>query len=500
MKKIMPDFQEDAFPSANPIPFRHVMAMLSEGVAVLSLGRVIYANTALCEMVGKNRGEIIGCSFLSMVVDSDRERVSDCLRQLDMGSPEPIIFGLQRSTRAGRLVRLKVSSLELRGIYEDAPGICCSLTDVTDYEDRINELERENRRMRSHLDESESVLMDMAPYDCNDILLVSKYVEALLGCSMKDILSGKRHLFDFVDPDDLPRVMEFYNGFPDIHESAEMEYRIISNDRKVKWVRDMGNTLFVERGHGVPRRVDHTLVDITDQKIKELELQEERRKLSSIIKNSTEMIYRVDMEGNFLELNPAGMALLGMTEDLHPRNILDLYVDHRQRDGLLRQLEEQGYAQQLVKWRVAGGAEIDVVINAVAECALQTKVCTYQGIVHNVTRALELQKVETIKKMAGGLSDKINTPLMTLQLNMDIIRDILESDPGDAEGILEHLNEMEAAYNKVVGPLAQVREQYWAIQEVPDGWGGTIYEIHEKPAAAPGKKAPGTPAEKPPGS
>ena len=163
MKKTMPDFQEDAFPSANPIPFRHVMAMLSEGVAVLSLGRVIYANTALCEMVGKNRGEIIGCSFLSLVVDSDRERVSDCLRQLDMGSPEPIIFGLQRSTRAGRLVRLKVSSLELRGIYEDAPGICCSLTDVTDYEDRINELERENRRMRSHLDESESVLMDMAP-------------------------------------------------------------------------------------------------------------------------------------------------------------------------------------------------------------------------------------------------------------------------------------------------------------------------------------------------
>ena len=30
--------QDDAFPSANPIPFRHVMAMLSESVAVLSRG------------------------------------------------------------------------------------------------------------------------------------------------------------------------------------------------------------------------------------------------------------------------------------------------------------------------------------------------------------------------------------------------------------------------------------------------------------------------------
>ncbi|WP_373500326.1 PAS domain S-box protein [Desulfococcus sp.] len=495
MEKPINDSQDDPFPSANPIPFRHVMAMLSEGVAVLNMGRVIYANTALCEMVGKNRGEIIGCSFLSLVVDSDRDMVSDCLRQLDMGSPAPIIFGLQRSTRAGRLVRLKVSSVELHGIYADAPGICCSLTDVTDYEDQLIELERDNRRMRSHLDESESVLMAMAPYDCNDILLVNKYVEALLGCSMKDIMSGKRHLFDFVDSEDLPRVMDFYNGFPDIHESSELEYQIISNDRKIKWVRDMGNTLFVERGGGMPRRIDHTLVDITEQKSKEMELQEERRKLSSIIKNSSEMIYRVDMEGNFLELNPAGMSLLGMTEDLHPRNILDLYVDHRQRDGLLQQLEAQGHAQQLVKWRVAGGAEIDVVINAIAECAIQTKICTYQGIVHNVTRTLELQKVETIKKMAGGLSDKINTPLMTLQLNMDIMRDILESDPGDTEGILEQLNEMEAAYNKILGPLARVREQYWEIHEVPDGWGGTIYEIHEKAQATKPERASDPPTE-----
>jgi hypothetical protein len=66
-------------------------------------------------------------------------------------------------TSAGRQVRLKASSLQLRGMYADLPGVCCSLTDVTDYADRI-----------------------------------------------------------------------------------------ISNDRQTKWVRDMGNTLFVERGGGMP--------------------------------------------------------------------------------------------------------------------------------------------------------------------------------------------------------------------------------------------------------
>ena len=485
---------DDGYPSSNPIPFRHVLATLSEGVAVLHMGRVIYANAALCEMSGKNRGEIIGCSFLSLAVDGDRSLVADYLKQFEVVSADGIDFRLQRATSATRQVHLRASSLQLRGVYANIAGICCCMADITGCQDEIIELERENRRMRSHLDDTESVLMDLAPYDCNDILLVNKYVEALLGCSMKDILGGKRHLFDFVHPDHLQAVMDFYNGFPDTHESAEMEYKIISNDRRTKWVRDMGNTLFVERGRGMPRRIDHTLVDITEQKSKELELQEERRKLSSIIRNSTEMIYRVDRVGDFLDLNPAGMKLLGISGDFRRRNILDLYVDHRQRERLLRQLEERGQAQQLARWKVGDGTEIDVVINAVAERSAKADNWTYQGIVHNVTRTLELKKVETIKKMAGGLSDQINTPLMMLQMNMEMIRDVLASAPNDTETILEQLDEMEEAYRKIVGPMELVREKYWTIEEVSDGVGGTIYEIHEKPHAQESGQNSGSPA------
>ncbi|MBR9981416.1 MAG: PAS domain-containing protein [Desulfatitalea sp.] len=476
----MNDTQNGTLSSANPIPFRHILPLLTEGVAVLTLGRVIYANTALCEISGKNRGEIIGCPFLDLVADADRPMVADYLRYLEMASADALRFQLQRPTSAGRQVLLKASRLQLSGNYAGTQGVCCCLTDVTVFQDQIVELQRDNRRMRSHLDDTESVLMAFAPYDCNDILMVNRYVEALLGCSTQDILSGRRHLFDFVHPDHLSQVVAFYKGFPDTHESAEMEYRIITDNRKVRWVRDMGHTLYVERGRGMPRRVDHTVVDITDQKIKELELQEERRKLSSIIKNSSEMIYRVDQAGNFLDLNPAGTKLIGVADDWHYLNIMDLYVDHRQRTLLLRQLEEKGHAQQLVKWKVADGAVIDVVINAVAERNVQSDILTYQGIVHNVTRTLELQKVDTIKKMAGGLSDKINTPLMTLSINMQMMRDTLRSGANDPITLLQYLDEMEQAYRKIVGPMAVVRDKHWDIEEVPDGSGGTIYEIHEK--------------------
>jgi PAS domain S-box-containing protein len=473
------DTSDDKFPSANPIPFRNILSLLAEGLAVLSKGRVIYANSALCEMSGKNRGEIIGCKFLDLVPEADRLLISEYLRQIEVAYSGTIDFRLQRSASAGRWVRLRASSLNLQGIYAGASGICCSLTDITEFQDRIIELQRDNRRLRSHLDDTESVLMSFAPYDSNDILLVNKYVEALLGCSVKDIMNGSRHLFDFVHPDHLTSVMEFYNGFPETYESADIEYMIIRNDHQIRWVRDMGNTLYVERGQGMPRRIDHTLVDITELKSKELELREERRKLSSIIKNSTDMIYRVDENGNFLDLNPAGMLLLGVSDDLHRLNIINFYVDPRQREHLLRQLDEKGNAQQLVKWKVANNQVIDVVINAIMEKNLPGDMITNQGIVHNVTRTLELQKVDTIKKIAAGLSDRINTPLMTLAINMEMARDAIQDGASDTRGILQYFEEMEKAYSKIVASMMVVRDKHWKIQEVSDGSGGTIYEIND---------------------
>ncbi len=447
---------------------------------MLARGRIIYANTALCEMAGKNRSEIVGCRFLDLVPESDRVPVSEYLRHIDVASSGTIDFRLERHKSAGRWVRLQASSIDLRGVYSKAPGICCCLHDITEFQDHIIELQRDNRRVRSHLDATESVLISFSPYDCNDILMVNRYVEALLGCSIRDLMNGSLHLFDFVHPDFLPQVMAFYNGFPDTYESAEMEYMIIRNDRRIRWVRDMGNTLFVERGRGMPRSIDHTLIDITELKNREIELNEERRKLSSIIKNSSDMIYRVDKAGNFLDLNPAGKKLLGVTGDFRKLNIQDLYVNPDQRERLIKRVEEKGNAQQLVKWKVPGGQEIDVVINAVAETSAHSGVPTFQGIAHNVTRTLEIQKLNTIKKIAGGLSDKINTPLMTLSINMQMVRDAVSADTADKEKIFEYIEEMEKAYTKIVTPMMLVRDKYWEIREVPDGSGGTIYEIREK--------------------
>jgi PAS domain S-box-containing protein len=466
--------------SGNPIPYRNVLSQIDLAVAVLSGGRIIYANSALCDITGKNRGEILGHLFLDLVNEKDRPAVAHHFKSLESSTGGSISFRVIRESAADRDVRLKAFPLELQGVYVDLPGICCCLTDVTDELDRIEELRRENRRLRSLLDDTESVVMSFAPYDFKDILLTNRYVEALIGCSVKEIISGRAHLFDFVHPAYIDKVIKFYKSFPEINENASVEYIIISKDGTQKWVRDTGNALFVERGHGIPRRIDHTIVDISEQKRRETELEKERSKLESIITNSTDMIYRVDHKGRFLDLNPAGMQLLGISGDPGQKNILDYYVDPGQRNLLVQQLEEKGRAHQTVKWNIPPGVTIDVVINAVAEVDDDTERFSYQGIIHNVTKTLEMQKIESVKKMCGGLSDKINTPLMTLAMNMQMLRDMLHSSHLDGEEIAACLDGMEKAHARITGPMQTVREKYWNIEEVADGVGGTIYEIHEK--------------------
>jgi PAS domain S-box-containing protein len=467
--------------SENPIPYRNVLSQIDQAVAVISGGRIIYANSALCKIAGKNRGEMLGHLFLDLVEEKDQARVEGYLKSREFSVAGSVTFRVTRESGTDRDARLQAFPVQLQGAYADLPGLCCCLTDITDDLDRLDELRRENRRLRSLIDDAESVVMSFAPYDCKDILLANRYVEALLGCSVKEIINGRVHPFDFVHPGDIDKVIEFYEGFPDIYENESLEYIIISKDGKQKWVRDTGNALFVEKGHGIPRRIDHTIVDITEQKRREIELEKERSKLDSIITNSTDMIYRVDHEGNFLDLNPAGMQLLGIDGDPGEKNILDYYVHPGQRDLLVRQIKEKSRAQQTAKWRIPPGVTIDVVINALAEVEHDAEEFSYQGIVHNVTKTLEMQKIESVKKMCGGLSDKINTPLMTLSMNMQMLRDMLHSAHLDPDEIAACLDGMEKAYTRIIGPMETVREKYWDIEEVSDGIGGTIYEIHEKP-------------------
>ena len=470
---------EEIIAASNPVNYRNVLFSLDQGVVVLADERIIYANQAFCEMTGKNRGEMIGHCLPGLMEHCDTSRMEAFLHGATMPSSQDIICSLERESGPGKRVRVHAAPIDLHGAYARSKGLFCSFCDISQLFERIESLARRNRRLRSLLDDTESLVISFAPYDFKDILLVNKHVEALLGCSIRDIRNGTTHLFDFVHPDFLHDVVEFYARFPDETENDWMEYILVGKDKQNKWVRDTGNTLYVEKGFGMPRRVDHTIVDITDQKRREAELEAERTKLNSIIQNSTDMIYRTTTEGCFLELNPAGRKMLGIQGGIRERKIQEFYLNPGKRDMLLDRITQNGQGQQVAKWKTDSETIIDVVINAVPETDMTGTILSYQGIVHNVTYALNMQKMESVKKISGGLSDKINTPLMTIGMNIGLMQEMIGDGDMDAAEFASCLGLMQQAYEQILDPLRTVRHEYWNIREVSDGTGGTIYEIQE---------------------
>ncbi len=87
--------------------------------------------------------------------------------------------------------------------------------------------------------------------------------------------------------------------------------------------------------------------------------------------------------------------------------------------------------------------------------------------------------MESVKKISGGLSDKINIPLMSIGMHIGLMQEMIGEGDMDAAEFASCLDLMQQAYEQILDPLRTVRHEYWNIREVSDGTGGTMSEIQE---------------------
>ncbi|MFA0822939.1 MAG: PAS domain-containing protein [Methanomethylovorans sp.] len=116
---------------------------------------------------------------------------------------------------------------------------------------------------------------------------------SLLGYTVEDFISGRLLYADIVHPDDLPEVeMELSEISHAGGTVFVKEYRIRTKSREDKWVKEQ---TFIQRNdEGVVTHYQGTIFDITEQKNKEMALEEALRKqrsLENAIKNSSTMVF-----------------------------------------------------------------------------------------------------------------------------------------------------------------------------------------------------------------
>jgi PAS domain S-box-containing protein len=216
------------------IGYHGIVEHINDGVIIIKDDKIVFANRAFCEICRKNSAEILKSEFSELIASSDRDAVTAFLAKKLMPGcqPDRIEFTIKRPEEA--IVEMKVNVIQCSG----SPAILGALTDITERRKARLELLKMKDRLESILHSMNEVVVSFSPHD-HSIRSINPSVEALYGAPFLDFSSGKRHIMDFVHPDDSETVKRFYGSIPEL-EFGELTYRIVINDKTVKWVFDEG--------------------------------------------------------------------------------------------------------------------------------------------------------------------------------------------------------------------------------------------------------------------
>jgi PAS domain S-box-containing protein len=190
-------------------------------------------------------------------------------------------------------------------------------------------LEREKQAVETALRQSEinyQLLADSVPAVIYRYLLcadgrdsfpyVSPYVREIYGLEPEEVLHNAETLFSLVHPDDLNLLKREIQTAAAGLETFRSEHRIIATDGRQKWIKVMASPELQADGSILWRGI---ILEITDQKLAEQNLEEAQAFLKTVLDTSPLPLFWKDRNSSFLGYNQRFIEFLNLA---HPDELL----------------------------------------------------------------------------------------------------------------------------------------------------------------------------------
>lgn len=137
---------------------------------------------------------------------------------------------------------------------------------------------------------------------------VNKQLCEINGYTEKELISGEVTMPDLIYPADLPIVRASVNErLTGLAEEARYRVRTFMKDGTLKHI-EVHASKMVQNGETV---TCGTVIDVTEQVLAEIQLQENQERFESLFYNNPDAIFKFDLEGKFVDVNPACTDLVG---------------------------------------------------------------------------------------------------------------------------------------------------------------------------------------------
>lgn len=141
---------------------------------------------------------------------------------------------------------------------------------------------------------------------------VNRQLCELNGYTKEELLSGEVALSDLIHPDDLhtvhERVLQRVQG-----SIKEDRYRVraLKKDGSLTHI-EVHASKIIQNGRTL---TCGTIIDVTQQVLSQLKLQDHQERFESLFYNNPDAIFKFDLEGNFLNVNPGCTDVIGFSSE-----------------------------------------------------------------------------------------------------------------------------------------------------------------------------------------
>lgn len=258
---------------------------------------------------------------------------------------------------------------------------------------------------------------------------------------------------------------ELFNHFPDTPFIilTEIDDHLIGINAVKKGAQDY---LIKEEitGYVLNRSISYSM----QRKRAEKELRKSEERYRELFTRSKDAIYISTIEGDFININPSGLALFGYTiEDLDTLKVKDLYIKDSDRETLKKELatkkEISDYEVTLIK--KDGETKVNCLLSSMVIYNEKREITGYQGIIKDISyrKKAEQELLQTLadldqaNKELSYLNETLEEKVekRTLQLTHEM--KLVESQHKEIKESIQYAKRIQAS---ILPPLDKIQEKF----------------------------------------